>query len=447
MSLIVLGINHKTAPLAVREKAAFADHQLAQAMADLRRFLMVTLERSNAEVAILSTCNRVELTVLVPQVTEDIGFQATKNWLHQWLAAANGLTEGISDYLYVHAENDAVRHTMRVASGLDSLVLGEPQILGQLKACYQKAKRAGTLGKELERLYQKSFAAAKKVRHETEIGANPVSVAFAAVNLAKHIFSDFSSLTVLLVGAGETIELAARHLAAQGVVNMVVANRTLTNAHELAAHFNAKAIGLEAIPHYLSSSDIVVSSTGSMLPIIGKGMVEAALKQRKYGNMFMVDLAVPRDIEASVADLDDVYLYTVDDLEGVIQENMQARQEAAEQAEVLLEPLVSDYLAWRERLKQTDTVLDLQQRYQQIVQDELQRAKAQLHNSASPAEAEASLESLSYRLMKKFLHQPLVWLGQPETGTYAELDKDELTRELFQLDQGLDESLNKNIDG
>ena len=277
MSLISLGINHKTAPVAVREKAAFAEHELAQAMADLQLWLNEKLAdelKASAEVAILSTCNRVEFYLQANGCTAEKLKQSTQTWLE----SNNQLDTELAPYLYLHSDLDAVSHIMRVASGLDSMVLGEPQILGQLKAVYQKAKRAGTLGVDLERLFQKTFSAAKKVRHDTEIGTNPVSVAFAAVNLAKHIFADFSKLTVLFVGAGETIELAARHLQQQQVGQMIMANRTLANAQNLAQEFSGKAIGLEAIPHFFAQADMVISSTGSMLPIIGKGMVEQALK-------------------------------------------------------------------------------------------------------------------------------------------------------------------------
>ncbi len=436
MSLISLGINHKTAPVAVREKAAFAEHELAQAMADLQLWLNQELAqsiKSQAEVAILSTCNRVEFYLKASGCDVEQIVSETKNWLKQY----NQLESDLDDYLYLHADLAAVSHLMRVASGLDSMVLGEPQILGQLKAVYQKAKRAGTLGADLERLFQKAFSAAKKVRHDTEIGANPVSVAFAAVNLAKHIFADFSQVTVLFVGAGETIELAARHLQQQQVGNMIMANRTLANAQNLAQEFTGKAIGLEAIPHYFPEADIVISSTGSMLPIIGKGMVEEALKKRGRKSIFMVDLAVPRDIEASVGDLDDIYLYTVDDLEGVIQDNMQARQEAAAEAEAIIAPFVESYWQWLQGQKKHNTVRDLQKKYSQIVNQELQRAKGQLQNDIA---SEQALDELAHRLLKKFMHQPLVWLRQESNeqlnDTFkSEFDKDSQLRQIFNLDE------------
>ena len=333
MSLIVLGINHKTAPLAIRETVAFADHELGEIMAEVKE------KTGGSEVALLSTCNRVEFYLS----NESLSHEQIKEQLLVWLKAKKELNDDLEASIYYHKGLDAVKHLMQVASGLDSMVLGEPQILGQLKACYQKARRAGAVEQIMERLFQKTFAAAKRVRHETDIGSNPVSVAYAAVTLARHIFADFSKLTVLFVGAGETIELAARHLEQSGVKQMIMANRTLANAHKLADEFGGKAVGLDAIPHYLAQADIVISSTGSMLPIIGKGMVETAIQERRRKSMFMVDLAVPRDIESSVAKLDDVYLYSVDDLEGVIQENMQARQEAAEEALVILDEFAEDF--------------------------------------------------------------------------------------------------------
>lgn len=422
MSLIVLGINHKTASLAVREKVAFADHELGQIMAEVKE------NTEDSEVALLSTCNRVEFYVS----NESKQHEELKTRLMQWLETKKGVGEELEQAVYCHQGTDAVGHLMKVASGLDSMVLGEPQILGQLKACYQKARRAGTVSQVMERLFQKTFAAAKRVRHETEIGSNPVSVAYAAVTLARHIFSDFSELTVLFVGAGETIELAARHLEQNGVKQMIMANRTLANAQKLADDFDGKAVGLDAIPHYLPQADIVVSSTGSMLPIIGKGMVESALKERRRKSMFMVDLAVPRDIESSVAKLDDVYLYSVDDLEGVIQENLQARQEAAEEAVVILQEFVSDFEKWHAGRQKHDTVRELHQMYGAIAQAELERAKAQLKKGN---DAEAVLEHFSHRLTKKFLHQPLVWLREDD----EDLDRHDVTRELFQLDKSSDD--------
>lgn len=422
MSLIALGINHKTASLAVREKVAFADHELGEVMAEVKETI------DGTEVALLSTCNRVEFYVS----NESKSAEELKVGLLQWLKAKKELAQELDEAIYCHQGLDAVSHLMQVASGLDSMVLGEPQILGQLKACYQKAKRAGTVEQVMERLFQKTFSAAKRVRHETEIGSNPVSVAYAAVSLARHIFADFSKLTVLFVGAGETIELAARHLEQSGVQSMVMANRTLANAQRLAKEFEGKAVGLEAIPHYLAQADIVISSTGSMLPIIGKGMVEAAVKERRRKSMFMVDLAVPRDIESSVANLDDVYLYTVDDLEGVIQENLQARQEAAQEAQGILQEFVEDFQKWHAGRQKHDTVRELQQMFNEVAQAELERVKAQLKNGGDVDEA---LEHFTHRLTKKFLHQPMVWLREEDD----EWDRHQITRQLFQLDKSSDD--------
>ena len=279
------------------------------------------------ELAILSTCNRTELYGFAPQVG---------SWIAccSWLADYHDLPlADIEPYSYFHQQDAAAQHVMRVASGLDSMVLGEPQILGQLKSAYAVARDADTLGRYLERLLQHSFAVAKQVRTETAIGQNPVSVAYAAVNLAQRIFADLSETRALLIGAGNTIDLVARHLQQNGVKDMVIANRTLQRAREVAENFNAQAVLLSDIPEQLVNADIVVASTASQLPILGKGAVERALKQRKHRLIYMVDIAVPRDIEPEVGELPDVYLYSVDDLEQVIQENIRSRQEAAAQAE------------------------------------------------------------------------------------------------------------------
>ena len=307
MALLALGINHKTASVSVREKVAFAPEQMADALAQACELAHLK------EVAILSTCNRTELYCS----TELEGTRA----LLEWLGGYHKLDpDELQTCSYAHWGQDAAQHMMRVASGLDSLVLGEPQILGQLKSCYAVSQSAGVVGAELDRLFQQTFAVAKKVRTDTAIGENPVSVAYASVSLAQHIFSDLSQSKALLIGAGETIELVARHLSEAGVKQMTVANRTLVRAEALAEEFNARAILLGDIPEALEDADIVIASTASQLPILGKGAVESALKKRKHRPIFMVDIAVPRDIEHEVAELDDVYLYTVDDLKEVIEE-------------------------------------------------------------------------------------------------------------------------------
>ena len=331
MTLLALGINHKTATVAVRERVAFTPAQMESALGELRHIPQVQ------EAAVLSTCNRTELYC----VTEASGERVILDWLSHF----HGLpVDDLTSCAYHYLDNDAARHLMRVAVGLDSMVLGEPQILGQLKEAYQSARQARGLGGELELLFQHTFSVAKQVRTRTGIGQNPVSVAYAAVSLASRIFDDFGRSRALLIGAGETIELVARHLREAGVREMIVANRTRERAELLAGEFNAEAISLNEIPTALERSDIVISSTAAPLPILGKGMAERALKKRRHRPIFMVDIAVPRDIEPEVGDLDDVFLYTVDDLHEVIQENRRHRQAAADQAESLIEHGVGVWL-------------------------------------------------------------------------------------------------------
>ena len=287
---------------------------------------------------ILSTCNRTELYVDVAPGAETVP--------QRWLSEQHRLTEGrIDEFLYHHAEDAAVRHLFRVATGLDSMVLGEPQILGQVKDAYQAARSAGSMRAPMERLMQQTFAVAKRVRSDTRIGASPVSVAFTAVRLAERLFADISQACVLLIGAGETIELAARHLADSRARRLIVANRTLENAQALATRFGAYAIGLHDLPQHLAEADIVISSTASREPVITRPMIEDALRVRRRRPMFLVDIAVPRDIAADVADLDDAYLYTIDDLKQVIDENLRSRQAAAIEAEAIIDLQVEHYQA------------------------------------------------------------------------------------------------------
>ncbi|WP_455206065.1 glutamyl-tRNA reductase, partial [Kaarinaea lacus] len=307
MTILAFGINHKTAPVSIREQVAFEPTQITDALKDLVSHPHVE------EAAIVSTCNRTELYCGLDQLDQKV--------ITSWMSQYHHLSESdLVPYIYAHPDQYAVRHALRVASGLDSMVLGEPQILGQMKDAYSAASHAGTLGGLLDRLFQHTFSVAKQVRTDTAIGASPVSVAFAAVSLAKQIFSNFEQHTALLIGAGETIELAARHLHEIGIGRMIIANRTVERAQTLAQEFNAYAISLPQIPAHLAEADIVISSTASPLPILGKGSVESALKARKHRPILMVDIAVPRDIEAEVGDLSDIYLYTVDDLQEIIQE-------------------------------------------------------------------------------------------------------------------------------
>ena len=396
MSLITLGINHKTAPLELRERLAFTPQSLPEALSSLKKLSHIE------EASILSTCNRTELYC----VTSEDNDQKIIEWFSQF----HGLdTNLIREHLYVHAHEQTIRHAMEVASGLDSMVLGEPQIAGQMKDAYALANEHGTIGQLLGKLFQRAFAVSKQVRTDTDIGSSPVSVAFAAVSLAKQIFGDLKQSTVLLVGAGETIELATRHLHSQGVGNIIIANRSVERAQKLADEFNGQAISLQHIGEHLHRSDIVISSTASPLPIIGKGTVERALKQRKHQPIFMVDMAVPRDIEPEVSELDDIYLYSVDDLQSVIEENMENRQQAAQQASEIIDVQVQHLLQWQRSLGSVDVIAEIRQNTQSISNDVLSKAKKQL---AAGQSAEEALEFLAHTLTNKFLHQPSTKLRQ-----------------------------------
>jgi glutamyl-tRNA reductase len=315
----------------------------------------------------------------------------------------------VAPYLYVYPDQDAVRHVLRVASGLDSLILGEPQILGQLKEAYSTARRSGTIGKQLGRLFQHTFSVAKQIRTDTAIGASSVSVAFATVSLAKQIFSDLSEHTALLIGAGETIELTARHLKENGIKHMIIANRTLAHAEALVTEFNGAAITLEEIPNFLPEADIVISSTASPLPILGKGATERAIKLRKHQPILMVDIAVPRDIEPEVGELDDVYLYTVDDLHEIIQEGLRSRQEAALQAEEIIDVQVKYFMGWLRSLEATPTICRYRGQMEHIRDEEVRRAIQLLSLGQDP---EQVVTQMARSLTKKITHQPSLMLRQ-----------------------------------
>lgn len=420
MAFLALGINHKTASVDVRERVAFTPEQMVEA---LRQLCRETLSR---EAAILSTCNRSELYLEMEQPLPD-------NVL-AWLAHYHHLSLGeLRACAYIHEDDEAVQHMMRVASGLDSMILGEPQILGQMKSAYAVAREAGTVGPLLGRLFQATFNTAKSVRTDTAIGENPVSVAFAAVSLAKQIFSDLNRSQALLIGAGETITLVARHLYEQGVKRIVVANRTLERASHLAEQFGAHTILLADIPEELPNSDIVISSTASQLPILGKGAVERALKQRKHKPMFMVDIAVPRDIEPEVSELDDVYLYTVDDLHEVITENLKSRQGAAQAAEKLVLAGVDEFMHRLRELAAVDVLRAYRQQAEQMRDDELARAQRQLANGVAPDQV---LAALARSLTNKLLHAPSVQLKK--LSAEGRIDALALAQELFALDEGVD---------
>ena len=390
MPLLALGLNHQTAPLPVREKVAFAPETMPSALSDLARQAGVN------EALILSTCNRTELYVDVETGAEAV----PRDWLlgHHDLDARR-----LDEFLYRHAGNAAVRHLFRVATGLESMVLGEPQILGQVKDAYQLARDAGTLRAPMERLLQQTFAVAKRVRTETRIGANPVSVAFTAVRLAERLFADLSEACVLLIGAGETMELAARHLAESRVRRLIVANRTLENAQALAGRFSGYAIALADLPRHLAEADIVISSTASREPVLTRTLIADAIVARRRRPMFLVDLAVPRDIEADAAALEDVYLYTIDDLRQAVDASLRSRREAALEADALIDLQVTHYVAWRRALETGNPLPQLRHAAEGQRDEVLARARALLANGRAPEQA---LDYLAHTLTNKLMHAP-----------------------------------------
>lgn len=415
MPLLALGINHKTASVEVRETVAFAPAQIELALNEASQVVGVD------EIAIISTCNRTELYCS--------GDDSQGKNLLAWLSRYHqvDLAE-LKNSVYLHHDESAVRHIMRVASGLDSLVLGEPQILGQLKTSYVQAQSANTARSELNRLFQQAFTTAKDIRTQTAIGQNPVSVAYAAVSLAQRIFADLSTSKALLIGAGETVELVARHLMATGLKDIVVANRTLARAELLASQIGAKAIVLEDIPEALADADIVISSTASPLPIVGKGTVERVLKKRKHSPIFMVDIAVPRDIEEEVGELADVYLYTVDDLRDVIDESLKSRESAAQEAEVLIESGTHEFMQRVRELDAVETLKALRHKAESARDIEIQRAKKMLEKGRDPEEV---LFLLARGLTNKFLHKPTVQMKKASAEGRPEIL--DLTHELFDL--------------
>ena len=399
MTLLAIGINHQTAPVSLRERVAFADHSLPGALAALRGLPAVR------EVALLSTCNRTELYA----VAEDDG-RALDDWLasHPDDGAAFG-GHDLRAYLYRHQDDAAVRHLFRVATGLDSLVLGEPQILGQVKHAWAAARSAGTLGGQLDRLFQHAFVTAKRARTDTRIGANPVSVASTAVRLAQASFARPSDAAVLLVGAGETIELVARHLAQSQVKRLLVANRTLAHAQDLASRHGGVALPLHEIDRHLGEVDMVFSATASRDPVLTRAQVATALAQRKHRPMLLLDLAVPRDIEAGVATLPDVFLYTIDDLERAIEDNRRSRREAADAAEAIVGLQVSRFMETLAASTRVEPLKRLRAHGDNARADVLAKARQQLAAGNDP---QAVLEFLAHALTNRLLHAPTIALRQ-----------------------------------
>ncbi len=390
MSIFVFGINHQTAPLAVREQVAFAAEQLPAILH------AVAATPGVEEAVVLSTCNRTEFYTA--------GLPHSERPLVDWLVQHKTLERGVIDrHFYHYGEQQAVRHALRVACGLDSLVVGEPQILGQIKDAYHTAVASGTTGKQLNKLMQYTFAVAKKVRTGTAIGATPVSVAYAAVRLARQVHGELNTRRALLIGAGDTIELVAQHLRGQHIAELVFANRTLERAQKLAVTLGGRAIPLTQMPAALAAADIVITATAARLPVVTRAMLEGAIKARRFNPMFVVDLAVPRDVEASASELADIYLYTVDDLDQVIAENLDLRQVAARQAETIVDVHAREFMDWVQSLDGNETIVAYRRQIDGIAQDLLGKAERRLASGEDPRQV---LAGLARALTNKLIHHP-----------------------------------------
>ena len=406
MAVWTLGLNHNTAPLDLRGRFAFALDQIAPALQGLRHS-----HTRHPEAAILSTCNRTEVYCAseAPQVDHTL----------DWLARAGDVpADALRQHTYVLEDGLAARHAFRVASGLDSMVLGEPQILGQMKSAVRAAEDAGALGQTLNQLFQRSFAVAKQVRSSTEIGAHSISMAAAAVRLAGQLFEDLGKIRVLFVGAGEMIELAATHFAAKNPRSISIANRTLERGEHLAGRFGAEVMRLADLPERLHEFDAVVSCTASQLPIIGLGAVERAVKKRRHRPIFMVDLAVPRDIEPEIAELDDVFLYTLDDLGVIVESGLESREKAVVEAEAIITSRVDGFLHWLESRETVPTIRALRDSAERTRRHEVEHALKLLGKGEDPQRV---LEALSHGLTNKLMHGPTAALNQSDGPSRSEL--------------------------
>ena len=417
MPLYVLGINHHSAPLEIREKLAFPADRQAEALAELAG------QPGVAEAVLVSTCNRTEI------YCRSDGDAVPRAWLHAQSRKAGVALEA---HLYCHAGEAAARHAFRVAAGLDSMVLGEPQILGQVKQSVRTAQALGTLGQVLDLLFQKTFSVAKQVRSETALGAQSLSMAAAATKLAQNLFGDLSRTSVCLIGVGEMVELAATYFVAQRPKSVVVANRTLARGEEFAARFAAQAIALAELPGRLAEFDIVVTGTASPLPILGKDAIERALKARRQRPMFIVDFAVPRDVEAEVASLRDVFLYTLDDLGNIVQEGAESRRGAVADAEAIIERQLAEFRESQGARAAVPAIVELRRRAEQYRETELAKARGRLARGDDPGTV---LEALARGLANKFLHHPSQALSRAGEG-----EREALTRAIETLYPGLDEA-------
>jgi len=403
MPLYALGLNHATAPVKVREQIAFQPDTLGVALRDL------IAQPSVKEAAILSTCNRTEVYFSAAEA------EPVERWLESFHRVPS---ESLHPYVYTLAQDRAVSHAFRVASGLDSMVLGEPQILGQMKHAVRSAEAAGALGLILNRLFQRTFAVAKDVRTNTDIGSASISMAAAAVKLAERIYPSLADQHLLLIGAGEMIDLAAAHFAAKHPKSITVANRTLERGEQLAARFGANAITLNELPERLAQFDMIVTSTASSLPILGKGLLERAIKSRRHTPMFIVDLAVPRDVEPEAAELDDVFLYSVDDLANIVKDNLQIRVDALTQAEEMIAEQAQSFLRWLDGRSVIPTLTALQGHHEVLRAAEVERARRLLSGGAAP---EQVIEQLARGLTNKFLHAPAQALTRAGDAERAQL--------------------------
>ncbi|RLL51589.1 glutamyl-tRNA reductase [Mariprofundus sp. EBB-1] len=430
MRICHIGLNHKTAPVELRERLAVAETDIADILNQRIQHPAIR------EAALLSTCNRVEMTV----VTHDP--DAAIAAVHEWFSATAKMEiEEVREHLYSHTTDAAIRHLFSVASGLDSLVLGEPQILGQVKTSYEHALTAGTAGHVLHRLYQSTFAAAKRARSETGIGKQSVNISSCAVELARHIFGDLTGKTVLLMGAGEMAELAARHLRGNGCTDILVANRTLARAQNLALEFEGHALTMEQLPEYLDAADIVLSSTGASTFVLLPDAVKAAMKKRKGKPMFLVDIAVPRDIDPRISDIDGAYLYDIDDLQQVVQGNMENRQHEADQARLLIEEEAQAFLRWLKSLESVPLIRTIQQQMNVRRLEEFE--KAQRYMKDFNDEQLQAVEQFSRALMKRYMHPTLRTLKSLPDDIEGDLLMGAANR-LFDLDNPTVESTASN---
>jgi len=394
MRICHVGLNHRTAPVELRERLAVAEAEIPDS---LQKMIGQPAIR---EASLLSTCNRVEMTM----VTHDP--DAAIAVAHEWFAhKAKMDLDLVREHLYSFTTDDAINHLFSVASGLDSLVLGEPQILGQVKTSYEQALAAGSAGHILHRLYQSTFAAAKRARSETGIGKQAVNISSCAVELAKRIFGDLSGKTVMLIGAGEMAELAARHLRGNGCTSILVANRTLERAKKLAIEFEGHALTLDELPEYLDSADIIVSSTGASTYVLLPDVVEQAMKKRSMKPMFLVDIAVPRDIDPRIGEIDGAYLYDIDDLQQVVQGNQEQREKESEQARALLKEESLTLLTWLKSLESVPLIRAIQEQSELMRREELEKASRYMKDFSD--EQNEMIERFSKALMKRFMHPTL----------------------------------------